>query len=504
MLQGAAALDATPLDQAKPYSEIPGPSRFNFIRSFLPGGRYINKPVHEMFLDMNKRFGDIFRMPGVAGRDIVVSMNPVDYETTFRHEGQFPYRRSFETMDYFKRVHRRDIFDGADGLTSGNGPAWGKLRTAVNPILLQPRNAKLYVNNILQVNDEFLERIRAIRDPKTQEMPADFVEEIRRLVLESICSVALNTRLGLLAENRESEEAKQMIKALANIVELSFQLDLMPPIWKYLPVPMFKTLMRSLDTIADFCYNHIQQALKRIEEDARDGRLSTEPGMETSILEKLARSNRQTAVIIALDLLFAGVDPTLVSLTGILLSLAKNPAQQARLLEEIRGVLPEKNSPLTIENMKHLPYLRACIKEGIRMYPIGPGTLRRLPVDVVLSGYRVIAGTDVAMGSNYQMSNMEQFVPRVRDFLPERWLRDESHAELVGDTATPFMYLPFGFGPRSCAGKRIVDLMLETAVARLVRNFDIGFDYPIENAFKQKFFVAPNIPFKFKFVERTM
>ncbi|XP_032592858.1 probable cytochrome P450 12e1, mitochondrial [Drosophila grimshawi] len=331
--KGAAGLDATPLDQAKPYSEIPGPSRFNFIRSFLPGGRYSNKPVHKMFLDMNKRFGDIFRMPGIAGK---------------------------ENMDHFKRVHRRDIFDGADGLTSGNGPAWGKLRTAVNPILLQPRNAKLYVNNILQVNDELLERIRAIRDPKTQEMPAAFVEEIRRLVLVSICSVALST----LAENLESEEAKQMIKALANIVELSF---LLPLIWKYLPVPMFKTLMRSLDTIAEFCYNHIQQALKRIEEDARDGRLSTKPGMETSILEKLARSNRQTDVIIALGLLFAGVDPTLVSLTGILLSLSKNPAQQARLLKEIRGVLLEKNSPLSIENMKHLPHLRACIKEGIRM-----------------------------------------------------------------------------------------------------------------------------------------
>lgn len=32
------------------------------------------------------------------------------------------------------------------------------MRTAVNPILLQPRNAKLYVHNLLQVNDEFLAR----------------------------------------------------------------------------------------------------------------------------------------------------------------------------------------------------------------------------------------------------------------------------------------------------------------------------------------------------------
>ncbi|XP_032589533.1 probable cytochrome P450 12e1, mitochondrial [Drosophila mojavensis] len=500
----AAAVDATPLEQAKPYSELPGPSKFEFVRSFLPGGRYKNVAVHEMFLDMNKRYGDIFRMPGVAGNDVVITLNPVDYATIFRNEGQYPYRRSFETMDYFKRVHRRDIFEGADGLTSGNGPAWSKMRTAVNPILLQPRNAKLYIRNLQHVNDEFLERIRAIRDPSTQEMPADFGEDIRRLVLESIGSVALNTRLGLLGENRESEEAKQLISALENILELSFQLDIMPPIWKYLPVPMFKKLMRSLDTITDICYNHVQQALHRIEEDARAGRLTTEPGQEASILEKLAHFDRKAAVIIAMDLFFAGVDPTLVSLTGTLLSLAKNPEKQARLLEEIRAVLPEKNSELTMENMAHLPYLRACIKEGIRMYPIGPGTLRRLPCDVVLSGYRIVAGKDVGMAANYQMANMEQFVPRVREFLPERWLRDENNASLVGDTATPFMYLPFGFGPRACAGKRIVDMLLEIAVARLVRNFQVGFNYPIENAFKAQFFVKPNMPFKFKFVERSM
>lgn len=140
-------------------------------------------------------------------------------------------------------------------------------------------------------------------------MPADFGEDIRRLILESIASVALNTRLGLLSENRESEEAKQLINALENIVDLSFQLNLMPPIWKYLPMPKFKKLIGSLDTIADICYSHIQEALQRIEEDAKAGRFSTEPGQETSILEKLARFDRKTAVIIAMDLFFAGVDP---------------------------------------------------------------------------------------------------------------------------------------------------------------------------------------------------
>lgn len=141
-------------------------------------------------------------------------------------------------------------------------------------------------------------------------MPADFAEDIRRLVLESIGSVAMNTRLGLLAENRESEEATQLIDALGRILELSFYLDMMPPIWKYLPVPSFKKLMSSLDTITNICHGHIQHALQRIEQDAQAGRQGARSeGQETSVLEKLSKLDNKTAMIIAMDLLFAGTDP---------------------------------------------------------------------------------------------------------------------------------------------------------------------------------------------------
>lgn len=138
-------------------------------------------------------------------------------------------------------------------------------------------------------------------------MPDDFAEDIRRLVLESIGSIALNTRLGLLGENRQSAEAKQLIDALAEIIELSFYLDMMPPLWKYLPVPSFKKLMHSLDTITDICHGHIQQALQRIERDRQAGE---GPGdQERSVLEKLLQVDHKTAVIMAMDLFFAGADP---------------------------------------------------------------------------------------------------------------------------------------------------------------------------------------------------
>ena len=191
------------------------------------------------------------------------------------------------------------------------------------------------------------------------------------------------------------------------------------------------------------------------------------------------------------------------TLIGILFGIAKSPDKQQILFEEIKKLLPEKNSKLQAENMVNLPYLRACIKEGIRMYPIGPGTGRQTPHEITLSGYRIPPGVDVAMGANLQLLQ-EKFVPNAKQFIPERWLRSENKDNMhVGAIENPFMYIPFGFGPRSCAGKRIVDLELEITIARLVRNFNIEFNYSIENAFKGKFFMAPAIPLKFKFEERA-
>lgn len=74
---------------------------------------------------------------------------------------------------------------------------------------------------------------------------------------------------------------------------------------------------------------------------------------------------------------------------AILYYLAINPDKQNILREELLKILPEKDSPLTAENMKNMPYLRACIKEAQRMMPVLSGIIRAPTQDIVLSGYHV-------------------------------------------------------------------------------------------------------------------
>ena len=186
--------------------------------------------------------------------------------------------------------------------------------------------------------------------------------------------------------------------------------------------------------------------------------------------------------------------------------MAQNPDKQQKLREEIMRVLPQKDSEFTEDSLNNMQYLRACIKESLRIYPVVEGNGRVVQTDVVLSGYKVPKKTFV-LTNPIQFFFNEAHFSQPKQFIPERWLRssDEKAKEDQCPHATksknPFVYLPFGFGPRMCIGRRIAELELELGAARLLRNFNVEFKHPIEKPFKPALINVPNIPLKFTFTD---
>ncbi|XP_036331420.1 probable cytochrome P450 12c1, mitochondrial [Rhagoletis pomonella] len=278
-----------------------------------------------------------------------------------------------------------------------------------------------------------------------------------------------------------------------------YDLGVKPTLYKYIKTPTYRRFEKTMDTIFDLTNRYANEAIARMEQNP------CKEGEERSVLEKLLKIDRKIAIIMAMDMLLAGVDTTSSTLTAVLLCIAKNPEKQQKLREELLKVLPHRDQRFTTDNMKHLPYLRACIKEGMRLYPLAFGNMRATGADVALSGYRVPKGTRVFMNSNF-LVHEEKFIPRPREFLPERWLRQQDaktvgDEKLIADDLSKFIFLPFGYGPRSCVGKRIVELELEMMLANVVRHFEIEFNYPTDKAFANHFLNTPQIPLKFKFTD---
>jgi cytochrome P450 family 49 subfamily A len=87
-----------------------------------------------------------------------------------------------------------------------------------------------------------------------------------------------------------------------------------------------------------------------------------------SLVERILQktNNPKIAAVLAMDLLFVGVDTTSVAATSTIYQLSQNPDKQERLFQELKTNLPHKNAPFTLQNLDNLPYLKACIKETLR------------------------------------------------------------------------------------------------------------------------------------------
>lgn len=336
--------------------------------------------------------------------------------------------------------------------------------------------------------------IKEIRDPHTLEVPADFDQEISRLVFESIALIAFNRQMGIIRKNRDNPDALRLFKSSRLIFQLSFKLDVQPSLWKFVSTPTFRKLMRILNESVDISQRLIEEA--RLEEERR--LRSGDKSVNNSMMQRLINIDPKVAVVMGLDLLLAGVDASSTFLGALLLCLSKNQDKQHKLRAELLRVMPTKETILDEESMKDMPYLRAVIKEALRYYPNGVGTFRNCATDVTLSGYNIPKGTQVLLGANALMKE-EAYFPQADKFLPERWLRDPETNKKAG--VTPFTYLPFGFGPRMCIGKRVVDLEMETSLAKLIRNFHVEFNYDASKPFKSLFLMEPAIPFRFKFTD---
>ncbi|KAK7793316.1 hypothetical protein R5R35_011524 [Gryllus longicercus] len=500
----AAAANAPPVDDvtsahalsaAKPYHEIPGPKAFPVVGNtwrFIKGmGNYASLDFVQLQKQLREEYGDIVRLSGMHGRcDQVFLFNPESVEKVLRNDGRFPYRDGPGSMHYYRTVLRKDRFKGVAGTITTQGEEWQKFRTKVNQPLMHPRSALRYLGNINDVADEFLDKIRTLLD-HNKELPHDFMKEFHKWSVESIAAVALDTRLGCLAADlRPGSDPQRLMDAAHTVFECFVLLDFTPSLWRYVSTPAWRRFVRAMDTFTDIAEKYIQIATQRIKQRSSDG--------EGSILERLLiAEGPEVANLMATDMLFGGVDTTSNLAASLLFYIATYPIPQEKLAKELEMALPNPREPISAHVLEGVPYLKACIKESLRILPIVFGNVRRTQTEMVVDGYRVPKNVDMLL-QHMLISHDERHFPRPLSFEPERWLRGGAHAH----TAHPFASLPFGFGPRTCVGRRFAEMEVQVLLAKMVRNFKIEYHYGDKLQYQTTILNNVTSPLKFRLLPR--
>ncbi|PKA46146.1 Cytochrome P450 71A4 [Apostasia shenzhenica] len=174
------------------------------------------------------------------------------------------------------------------------------------------------------------------------------------------------------------------------------------------------------------------------------------------------------------DMVGAGTGSTSAAMEWVMAELIRNPRTMRKLKEEITKLVGPPNSEelrVREEHLADMIYLKAAIKEALRLHPPAPLLVpRRLMEDAIVGGYRVPKGA-MTLVNVWAIGRDPDIWDTPDEFQPERFINGKGGADL-DLTGRDFLVLPFGAGRRACPGIQFSMMMIELAIANLVYKFE--------------------------------
>jgi len=284
----------------------------------------------------------------------------------------------------------------------------------------------------------------------------------RRLTMQSlgrsILGVDLNERADVIAACMHVASGYAADRALRPV---------RTPRW--LPTPARRRARRAVATMLEVADEMLQAC--RADPD-RDAPLVRALLSAADPVTGAALSDRDVCNDLLIFML-AGHDTTATALTHSLWALGHHPDLQDRVAAEVAEIGTRE---LTPADVPRLTYTRQVLDESLRLCPPAAGVGRLALEDFEVAGYRVEAGSIVAVGIQ-AVHRDPALWPNPMAFDPERF------APGSAATRRRWQFVPFSGGPRSCIGEHFALLETTLALATIVSAVEIrslDADFPVE------------------------
>ena len=315
-------------------------------------------------------------------------------------------------------------------------------------------------------------------------VPIDMAEKLQYFTLDSLTDIAFGAPFGYLTQDKDLYSYNKTSTAFFPIMEMqtnsrSVHAILNSRLVQYLAGP------KAGDTTGLGAVIGVAASRAAERFQSSDDSSKSKGDMLSSFinhgLTQLECESESTILILA------GSDSTATTMRMTLMCLLTNPPVYARLLSEISTAIAagEVSSPV-VKNSEavSLPYLQACIKEGLRYCsPLNGVANRDLPPEGAhINGVFVPGGTEVAL-CTFSMMRREKYFGASPDlYIPERWLTAEQGGHNDTETIKKMervWELSFASGRSTCLGKGIATMELNKLFVELFRRYNMQLCDPV-------------------------
>ncbi len=345
-----------------------------------------------------------------------------------------------------------------DSVFVSSGETWKRQRRMIDPSLSHIRINRAFAPMVAAVDayEDQLEQSAA----KGEAFSLDYA--MSHLTADIICRTVFSTSLA-------SETARDVFDDFViferSVAQVKLHRLIFDPAWKKVPqepevLAACERIRRHLGELVD---SHLNDR-GAYQDVAADLVAAVDPETGTSF-------DREELIDEIGVAFLAGHETTASALTWIFFILASLPDVVERMRAEVAEVVGD--GPVTFEHTKKLVFLRNVFREALRLYPPITFTPRVALENTTIGHVRVKRGA-IVMISPWVIHRHRKYWREPDAFDPDRFSPGREGEVISG------AYLPFGLGPRVCAGASFAATESALILARLVRRFDFDVLNPDE------------------------
>uniref|UniRef100_A0A673JE29 Cytochrome P450 3A n=1 Tax=Sinocyclocheilus rhinocerous TaxID=307959 RepID=A0A673JE29_9TELE len=429
---------------------IPGPKPLPFFGTMLE----YRKGFHQFDVECFKKYGRVWGIYD-ARQPVLCIMDQSIFKTILVKEcySLFTNRRNFRLNG--------PLYDAVSIVEDDD---WRRIRSILSPSFTSGRLKEMF--GIMKTHSHIL--VDNLGQTATRGEAVDVKEFFGAYSMDVVTSTAFSVDIDSLNNPKDPfvTNIKKMLKfdLLNPLFLITALFPFITPVLEKMDFAFFPT------SVTDFFF----AALKKIKSE----RVASDHKKRVDFLQLMVDS--QTAgkehtekglsdheiLSQSMIFIFGGYETTSSTLSFFFYNLATNPEAMKKLQEEIDQTFPDK-APVDYEVVMNMEYLDAALNESLRLFPI-VGRLERVCKKTVDINGLLIPKDMVVMIPTFALHRDPDYWSDPESFKPERFTKGNK------ESIDPYMYMPFGLGPRNCIGMRFAQVSMKLAIVEILQRFDVS------------------------------